>query len=318
MKNIFDTQRNLFLNRIKDMLAEDHCSPWSIVMQHETNDTEHILKHTSSSTRDMVKVFKMMIESLEGGQPLEALIDYRNLPYYEEHRFSENAAGGAASALRDAALLIVSFDPSTFASHSPGKIQKDLISHLNGTLHLWLLRINHQWQFIKNDATSKPALLKATIPAPEQEKATLSTMFKALCHSLHIGPLQASPFTNEAALAFGDSFKMKLWPFTSPSSQKYESNKCSLEEISVLFQHWYFSVGKTQITQEHPRSVREAEDIFIEVRTHMHECLRTCHSTEKSSCDGNCTEVAFSKYTPHPFGQQCYNAAAHIARNLAS
>ncbi|MFA7276045.1 MAG: hypothetical protein WC043_04515 [Pseudobdellovibrionaceae bacterium] len=317
MKSSFHTQRNLYLNRIKGMLNESYCSPWSIVMQHETCDAEHILKHTASSTRDMTKAFKMMLESLEGGQPLEALIEYKNLPYYEEHRFAENAAGGAASALRDAALLIVSFDPSTFASHSPGRIQKDLICHLNGTLHLWLLSINHQWQFIKKDATSNSALLNATIPPPEQEKATLSTMFKALCHSLHIGPLQESPFVNEAALAFGDKFKMKLWPFTSSSSQS-ESNECSLEEISVLFQHWYFSVGKTQITQEHPKSSREAEDIFIELRTHMHECLRTCHSTAKSSCDGNCTETAFSRYTFHPFGQQCYNAAIHIARNLAS
>jgi hypothetical protein len=314
MRNSFDTQRNLYLNRIKDMLSEDHCSPWSIVMQHETN----ILNHTASSTRDMVKAFKIMLESLERGQPLEALIDYKNLPYYEEHHFSENAAGGAASALRDATFLIVSFDPSTFASQSPGEMQRDLVSHLNGTLHLWLLSINNQWQFIKKDATSNPVLLKATIPPPEREKATLSTMFKALCHSLHIGPIQDSPFINEAALAFGDRFKMKLWPFASPSGQKHESNECPLEEISVLFQQWYFSVGKTQITPDHPKATREAEDIFIKLRTHMHECLRTCHSTAKSSCDGNCTGTAFSRYTFHPFGQKCHNAAIHIARNLAS
>ncbi|OIN86496.1 MAG: hypothetical protein AUJ12_06035 [Alphaproteobacteria bacterium CG1_02_46_17] len=161
------------------------------------------------------------------------------------------------------------------------------------------------------------ALLQAEMP-DILGKATLSTMFKAICHSLHIGPLLPSPFINESALDFENRFKMKLWPSASPAAPKYENSKCSLEEISALFQHWYFSVGKTQTIEEHPKAAREAEDIFIGLRSSMHEHLRSCHSSESTSCDGKCIEMAFSKYKPHPFGQQCYNAVTHIARNLAS
>ncbi|MDD3019963.1 MAG: hypothetical protein PHX61_03155 [Alphaproteobacteria bacterium] len=320
MGNSFQTQRHFYLARIKHMLSEPYTPPWSVVMQHESSEAKNIIENAISSTQDMVKAFKTMIESLEEGSPLETLIDYRSLPYYVEHDFSNDASGGAASALRDAALLITSFDPSSFSSHSPGKIKNGLVNYLNGTLHLWLLCINHQWQFIKNDNTtiSGSSLLNACIPSPEREKATLSTMFKAICHSLHIGPLLPSPFINESALDFENRFKMKLWPSASPAAPKYENSKCSLEEISALFQHWYFSVGKTQTIEEHPKAAREAEDIFIELRSSMHEHLRSCHSLEPTSCDGKCIETAFSKYKPHPFGQQCYNAVTHIARNLAS
>lgn len=186
METSYQSQRRYYLGNIQKMLDESRHPPWSIVMQHERSDTRHIIEHANLATQGMVKAFKTMIGYLEDDHPLESLINHRSLPCYAEHDFSNSAKDGAASALRDAALLIVSFDPSTFSSHASGKILNDLIHHLNGTLHLWLLVIHRQWQLLKDDSTIKiPVLLNEKIPPPEREKATFRSTcgFKCLAFS---------------------------------------------------------------------------------------------------------------------------------------
>jgi hypothetical protein len=317
VEDSYQRQRRHFLGHIKQMLDETRHSPWSIIMQHESCDTKHIIDHTNLATRDMVKAFKTMIGYLEEDHPLESLIDYKNLPCYTEYNFSNSAKDDAASALLDTALLIVSFDPSTFFCHAPGRMHSDLIQHLNGTLHLWLSRIHHQWQLFRDDSVAETApLLKEKIPPPEREKATLSTAFKAVCHALHIGPEKPSPFINEAAISFEKQFKVKLWPSPTPPNMKRTDDKCHLVEISTLFQEWYFSVGKTQITETSPKASHEAEDIFVKIRSSMHEKIRTCDSGQESTCQGNCPKEIFSETQQHPFAQKCINATAHITRNF--
>ncbi len=312
----FRAGRIRYLQLIKNMIETASGAPWSIVMQHETTHTQSILKFADAAARDLARCMNFSLDALMNGKALEEIMPYKSLPAYREHRVGDSESGGAASALRDAALLIVSLDPTTFASQSHGRFRKDIISHLNGTLHLWLLGTQNQWQYIQHDGANGAPLLDTKIPAPEKEKATLSTMFKAVCHCLHIGPQCPSPFENEAAFAFADSFKTKLWPIdhSKPLPQSM-SQECPLKELSILFQEWYFSVGKTQIDTTNHKSAREAENIFIFLRRNMHDQLNQC-TKGSMDCGRNCFDRTFSSVRNHPFGERCYEASVFLSRNL--
>lgn len=288
-------------------------------MQHDTTKSETIVEQTSRSLRDLVDCLNKPLTSLGGGEYLGNIIPYKSLPCYVDHSFNNNGAGGAASALRDVALLLISVDTSVFASQCKGFIREDIIQYLDGALHLWLSAIYNQWQYVKQSAVNGDALLAVPIPPPEQEKATLSTMFQAVCHSLHIGPIHPSPFINQAALNFASSFRAKLWPFASAQTLTPSSDqKCPIREMSILFQEWYFSIGQTQIDKTSARSVREAGDIFVSIRGGIIDQANQCRVTPDNPCQGNCAVSIAEAHKDHPFGARCYESFLFLAERLSA
>lgn len=54
METSYQSQRRYYLGFIQKMRDESRHPPWSIVMQHESSDTRHIIEHANLATQGMV------------------------------------------------------------------------------------------------------------------------------------------------------------------------------------------------------------------------------------------------------------------------
>ncbi len=309
----YEGQRSFVLQQARTMIEATGYSPWSICMQHEDTETARVARQCMQAGRQLAACLSQTLRRIEQGEPLAAICDLQALSVYQKHDYPKTAAGGAASALDDAALLIVTIDPTPFASQVGGDLSRDAHSYLNSTLHVWLLQLQRQWKILQADQpTLHSAIFDAPLPPPEKEKATLKTAWRALCHSLHIGAERPSPYESAAAPEFARQFPVKLWPRMESDGHLAPLDGCTVATLSSDFQHWYYSVGKTQLEVPTPAAAREAETVFLALRDQLHEHSRSCSLSGRQQCQGSCVSKVFDAVGDSPFKQRCRSAVDYI------
>lgn len=306
-------QRSFALQQARAMIEATGYSPWSICMQHEDTETARVARQCIQAGRQLAGCLAQALVRLEQGAGVQDISDPQALPGYLCPNYPKTAAGGWASALDDAALLIVTIDPTPFASHVGGDLSHDAQSYLNSTLHVWLLQLQRQWKVLKADNPAlRSSIFDAQLPPPETEKATLKTVWSALCHSLHIGAERPSPYESAAAPEFARQFPVKLWPRMESDGHLVPLNGCTVASISPDFQDWYYSVGKTQLEMPTPAAAREAETVFLALRDQLHEHSRSCSLSGRQQCQGSCVSKVFDAVGDSPFKQRCRKAVDYI------
>lgn len=312
MEQNYQTQRKLSLQQARQMIENADFDPSAICIQHHVLDTQRIAQLCIGAAREMAASLEAAIDRLENGGALEEICDLQALPHYKPVTLPDTAAGGTASALYDLAVLIVTIDPEPFASPATENARKDVVSFLNGKLHGWLLELRDQWNALKPQIETGPSLFDAPIPAPDGEKATLGTMFRALLQCFRIGPERPSPYKNMAAETFADLFSVKLWPGSNETALHASGKECILNEISTAFQVWYFTVGKTQIPENTQAARRQAEDVFVDLRHQFHDHARACSHSAEGTCGQSCVQDSLAQVAEGPFKDRCRTAVNHI------
>lgn len=312
MEQDYQTQRGLCLRQAQQMIEAANFDPSAICMQHHVRDTQRIAGLCIGAAREMAASLGSAIDRLENGGALAEICDPQALPHFKPVALPDTAAGGAASALCDLAALIVAIDPEPFASTATGDVRKDVVSFLNGTLHGWLLELREQWNALKPQIAAGPSLFDAPIPAPDGEKATLGTVYRALRQCFRIGPEAPSPYESAAAQAFADLFSVKLWPGGDAAEIPASGRECILNEVSTAFQAWYFTVGKTQIPANTQAAKRQAEDVFVDLRHQFHDRVRACLKESGGACGKPCVQDSLAPVAEGPFKDRCRTAVNHI------
>lgn len=296
MRHIFNEQRRVYFSTVPKLLSENCRQPWSTCMRYETQDAHKIASLCRSATQSMTSAVSTVVGRLAQGEPFDNICAKEMLPYYKKQSFPGTAVGGKASGIADMMVLVASVHPDQFSQYAGGQIQKDIVSHLNGTLHIWLLELQKQWQTIRKEIKADRTIFEVPIPPPEKEKATLGTMFGALGEALCIGQPRPSPFLDEGAELFAERFSVKLWPISDATKFSSRHFKCVAAELSVQFQEWYFTVGKSNIKPLTPKELRSAEDVFIKFRNTLHRNARQCTASAKETpCAGECMAEVYGK-----------------------
>ena len=317
MSETYDSARRLFLRQARTIIETTEIESLPIGMMHHVKDLDRNIGQCTRAAQDMGACLKEAIEKLEQGTNLRDICDPEGSPHYKPHSYPESPAGGKASAIGDVAVLIATLDPSPFSIYASGGVEDDILSHLNSTLHLWLLELQKEWNALRQDIDAPTEPLFATaLPPPETEKATLGVMFSALCHSLHIGPERPSPYLSIAAAAFSGQFAVKLWPHGGGQPENTLERGCILTALSTDFQEWYFSVGKTQTENPTRQAARRAEDVFVDLRTQFHTRGRQCQDAAGQKCGGSCIAESFAALADDPFKERCRLAVKHIVLQL--
>lgn len=270
-----------------------------------------------SAVNAMAGALTGALDRLIEGAELDSICDARSLCGYSRPLFPDDASGGSASALEDIAFLIVSLDIGPYAAHTYGDVHANVENFLNSHLHAWLLRLKQQWLFLPGCASMKTAILNGAIPVAEPEKATLGTMFRAVCHSFHIGPERPSPFINHAANIFGQTYRVKLWPQAHPTARPSGAG-CVLGVVSAEFQEWYFGCGRTQTSADTPQARREAEKVFITIRDRFHALARSCACHCGGVCAGTCVQAALDAVPESDYKERCRRAVDSILLKMSA
>lgn len=295
MSQRFEEQRSNFFSEVPQILSENYRQPWSTCMRYGTQDVRKIASLCNNAAQSMTSAVSTMAGRLAHGEPLDNICASEMLPYYKKQSFPSTAVGGKASAIADMMVLVASVHPDQFSQYAGGGIHKDIVLHLNGTLHSWLLELQKQWQTIRREIRADRTIFDVPIPPPEREKATLGTMFGALGEALCIGRPRPSPFLDEGAKLFAERFNVKLWPVSDAAESSSQRFKCVAAELSTQFQEWYFTVGKTNINAQNPNEYRLAEDAFVRMRDFLHHNARQCTaSTNETACAGECMGEFYS------------------------
>lgn len=296
MNSIFEQQRCAYLSRVPQLLSENYRQPWSTCMRYGAQDAHKISELCNRAASNMTSALSSAAGKLAEGKSLDNICMTELLPYYRKQSFPDTAAGGTASAISDMMVLIVSAHPDQFAQYAGGQIHQDVVSHLNGTLHAWLLDFHKQWKNIRSEIGADQTIFEVSIPPPTKEKATLGTMFSALGECLCIGPPRPSPYIDEAAQSFAERFNVRLWPTSGATEKPTQDFKCAAEELSAQFQEWYFTVGKANIRLHTFKETRSAEDAFVKTRDILHQGARKCGtSAHDAKCVGKCMSEFYDR-----------------------
>ena len=222
--------------------------------------------------------------------------------------YPATAQGGRASALVDAALLVASIDARAFIRHyNAGKSFEQMCDYLGAAQHSWLLALRDQWQADGLARIVPAAVFERPVPAAEPRKDGFMIILKTVAHALHITKDQPSPFEYQGGRGFSGCFQQKLWPYLQTPPENAPQG-CQVGALSIPFQEWYFSVGKTQAGADR----RGAEDVFIALRTQFHQQAQTCSGLDQAGCNGQCVQRSFDQIAAHPFKQNCQSAVRHI------
>lgn len=321
MTDTYKHGRKAFLAQIQRMIAETEFEALDIGMQYEGRAAERVMDFCRRAGQDVAWQLITALRQLEDGGSISAICGTeRPLPGYRVRPFPGDEAGGQASALDDAALLIATLNTDPFISIATGDAQEDVREFLCMKMNLWLLRLRRQWDFLPPHPDMTSPILGRALPPPDEEKATLKTVFRALCHSWHIGRLRPSPYASESGQSFKQEFSFKIWPLRKKPDVKDEDfqppqpgSPCRLRPVCIAFQEWYFDVGRTQIDPAQPDARRQAETIFLTLREAFNTRNRQCEQMAKHRCNGSCTDGPF-KAVPDadPFAGRCRDAIEHI------
>lgn len=324
MTNSYNHGRKAFLAHVQHMIAETEFEALDTGMQYEGRAAERVMDFCRRAGQDVAWELITALRRLEDGEDISAICGTeRPLPGYRMRPFPGDETGGRASALDDAALLIATLNTDPFISIATGDAQEDVREFLCMKMNLWLLRLRRQWDFLPPRPDITSPILSRPLPPPDEEKATLKTMFRALCHSLHIGRLRPSPYASESGQVFKQEFLFKIWPLRTDSHVKNEDlphqaeTPCRLRNVCLAFQEWYFDVGRTQIDPAQPDAKRQAESVFLTLREAFNIRNRQCEQVAKHRCNGSCTDGPF-KAVPDadPFTERCRDAVEHILHRI--
>ncbi len=303
MNRDYIEQRQAALTQLCRMIETTDYAPWDIAMQHDSASAGRITGHCFDSARQMSAVLLDAFWQLREGKDLQSFCNPQAIPGYERPAFPDNAAGGRASALEDAALLITAMDTRPFISFVSGDVQKDVGGFLNGHLHNWLLQVQKQWR--SAGAGVRSAILDGTVPKREPEKATFKTMFLVLRECFAIGEPRPSPLINQAAQKFAAQYTAKCWPLSTQPVMPETKGACVLRHVSTEFQEWYFGCGKTQIDRADPQAAHKAEDVFVNLREEFHKRSRACGVDQDAPCPGTCVQDSFDALPDDAYKQKC-------------
>jgi hypothetical protein len=317
MNKDYHEHRAAFLRQIRHMVETMNYAPWDVAIQYDVQHSPRAVDQCINSANTMKIALFKALDHLIKGDAIDSICNSISLHGYSRPLFPDNALGGQASALEDAALLIISLDINPYTAHTHGDTRQNVANFLNSNLHMWVLRLRQQWLFLPDISGIKSTIFNSTIPAAEPEKATLATMFKAVCHSLHIGPERPSPFINKAANAFSERYRIKLWPQAQPSAN-LSYKECILKAVSIEFQEWYFGCGRTQTAENTPVARRNAEDIFVSIRDSFHAFARSCPCQCGGSCQGACIKAALDSIPESDYKARCRTAVDSILLRMSS
>ncbi len=319
MNQEYDEQRRIYFGRIPQLLSETYQQPWSTCIQYETPVANKIANLCNSSAHSLATALGTVAGRLAHGEPLDNICADEMLPYYRRQSFPRTPVGGKASGIADMMVLVASVHPDQFAQYAGGQVKNEIVSHLNGTLHAWLLELQKQWHSVRKDVNADRTIFEVQIPPPEKEKATLGTMFAALGEALCIGQPRPSPFIDGGARLFAERFSVKLWPSSEVIESSHQHFKCVAAELSAQFQEWYFTVGKTNIRQRIPKESRSAEDAFVRIRDILHRNASHCNaSASEVSCAGECMVEVYSdkSQSAEQFTKLCRSTIQIMHRRL--
>ncbi len=281
----FADSRRETLQRLSCMAAGTECAPWLVALRYPQAEAEQIIPACAKAVAGMAAAFGQALAGLAAGNPVETVANYRVLPAYARPAFMDDAKGGAASALEDAALLLVSLDPRPFNAPMGGGAtgrETETGTALHETLRDWLLRLRGEWRALAA-AGCRSTILDGPAPPRKRDEASPLTLLRIAwrAFSFYESSVQSPHADTAAQDFFTRRYPLKLWPRAAANANGAD---CTLLQLVDEIGDWQAGPGRN-----HPATTRDLEALSA-LRSAFYGGARDCPG--RSACSGQCTSRA--------------------------